>query len=60
MTVRELENALEELPGDMQIMTRDVIAYRELIGPVYRTVTHEDAENHADCEGLIGQVIVLI
>lgn len=52
--------ALEALPGDMQVMARDVVAYRELLGPFYVTLDDVDESNHADCENRVGETVVVL
>jgi hypothetical protein len=41
-------------------MIADVVAYRDPYGPYLSEVTEEDADQHADCEGRVGQNIVVL
>lgn len=65
MTIGELIARLSEFPMDKRVMILDGFnagGYpREInVGPIKQTVTKDDVENCADCEGLKGQKVVVI
>lgn len=60
MTVKDLMESLAQFPMDMEVMARDVVAYRELCGPYRIEITIDDSDNHYNCEGRIDEEIVVL
>ena len=60
MTVGQLKRRLMEYPDDFEVMSRDCVAYRELSGPYTTEITKQDCDDHGDCEGREGEVIVVL
>jgi hypothetical protein len=60
MTVEQLIQKLKMLPPDLQVMSRDVVAYRDVCGPYETEICEQDADDHADCEGRINERIVAL
>lgn len=66
MTVGQLRKRLETFPDDMEVMILDGFnggGYPRTInfGPNnYRTITESDANECGDCEGRVGERIVLM
>ena len=65
MTKRELLQRLAKYDDDMEIMIMDEFngngAPRTInFGPVCTTVTDEDVDETSDCEGLVGQEVIVI
>ena len=50
MKVKELILKLSEFPDNMEVMARDCVGYRSLVGPYSTDITEEDCNDHADCE----------
>lgn len=60
MIVSWLIEKLKQLPQDAEVMCRDCVAYRDMTGPYTQTITEQDADDHGDCEGRVGEEIVVI
>jgi hypothetical protein len=60
MTVAEAIEQLKEMPPNAQLMRRDVVAYAELSHVFEVCISAQDADDHADCEGRVGENIVVI
>lgn len=60
MTVKELYKKLENLPQDAIVMTHDVVAYRHLGSPHTVIIEKDHADDHADCEGIVGEMVVVL
>ena len=65
MTKRELLQRLAKYDDDMEIMLMDEFngngAPRAInFGPACSIVTDEDADGASDCEGLVGQEVIVI
>lgn len=60
MTVKELIEDLECLPPDAIVMTHDVVAYRHLSSPHTVIIEKDHADDHADCEDLVGETVVVL
>lgn len=65
MTAAQLISRLSQIPPDTEVMILDGFNGggdpREInFGPVTRKITNANAEDTADCEGKIGNTVVLI
>ncbi len=65
MTKKQLIQALEQFPDDMQVTVLDGFngggSPREINdGPHIRKITENDAEDCADCEDLVGQTVIVL
>ena len=60
MTVDFLIDKLSRLPQNSEVMVRDCVAYRELSVPYTTEITRQDCDDHGDCEGREGEVIVVL
>lgn len=60
MTVEQLISRLLTLPQDLEVMSRDVVAYRDISGPYESEITEQDADDHADCDSRVGETIIVI
>lgn len=60
MTVQELYEKLGDLPSDALVMVRDVVAYRVASSPYTVVIEKADANDHADCECIVGETVVVI
>lgn len=60
MNVEQLIEELSKMSPKTEVMSRDVVAYRELVGPYETQISRDDADNHADCEGREGEIVVVI
>lgn len=63
MTIGELIARLSEFPMDQKVMTLDEFNAGggfPNVGPLEQTVTEEDVDACADCEGLDGEKVVVL
>ncbi len=60
MNVRELIAKLNKMNPDLNVMTRDVVAYRDLDYVREGTITEKDAADHGECTWRVGEVFCLI
>lgn len=60
MTVQEMIDHLHTHDPESIVMLRDVVAYADVSFVSMRVITEDDADNHADCEGRVGERIAVI
>ena len=61
MTKAELIKRLEQYPDDIEIMIRDGNYVLDLnVGPCDYTITQENEDDCGDCDGRVGEQVVLI
>jgi hypothetical protein len=60
MTVAELMTTLATMDPSLQVMVVDQIGPQIVSGPYLSTITEQNADDCGDCEGRVGEQIVIL
>lgn len=59
MTVGDLISALQHFDRDVDVMVMDSVGPQDASSPSLYTIVQEDEDDCADCDGRVGEVVVI-